>query len=275
MHELSADVRRAFDLTGRTAVVVGAGSVGEGIGIGRACALLLAECGARVGVLDARADAAQATLDLIKQRGGAGLTVVVDVADHELVARAIGTCVAEMGGIDILVNNVGIVGPQGDATQLDVAAWTAAFNVNVTAMVSVAQHVIPSMRERGGGAIVNMSSIAGLAGGYPNLSYATTKGAIANLTRAMAAQHGRDGIRVNAVAPGQLFTPRISARQPSAQMRAARAAAAPLGTEGTAWDAAYAVLYLCCDASRWISGVILSVDAGLSAVLPLESPSGI
>jgi NAD(P)-dependent dehydrogenase (short-subunit alcohol dehydrogenase family) len=207
MHELSADVRRAFDLTGRTAVVVGAGSVDEGIGIGRACALVLADCGARVGVLDVRADAAQHTLDLIKERGGAGLAVVVDVADHEQVARAISACVAELGGIDILVNNVGIVGPRGDATELDVLAWTAAFNVNVTAMVSIAQQVIPSMRERGGGSIVNMSSVAGLAGGYPNLSYATTKGAIANLTRAMAGQHGRDGIRVNAVAPGQLYTP--------------------------------------------------------------------
>lgn len=262
----------AFDLSGRTAVVAGAGSVGEGIGIGRACAVLLARYGATVAALDIDAGAAEETVSLVEREGGHAIAAPVDVGDAEAVGKALARCVGELGGVDILVNNVGVVGPPGTVDEVDLDDWDAAIRVNVTAMVALARQVVPVMRERGGGSIVNMGSVAGLGGGYPHLSYATTKGAVVNLTRAMAAHHGPEGIRVNAVAPGQLLTPRITVRDPSPEMLAARREVAPLGTDGDAWDAAHAVLFLAGDAARWITGAVLPVDAGLSAVLPLSSP---
>jgi NAD(P)-dependent dehydrogenase (short-subunit alcohol dehydrogenase family) len=195
----------------------------------------------------------------------------VDVADDaSAVRQAMGRCVEELGGVDVLVNNVGTVA--GNVEDVDLEGWDAAMGVNITAMVTVALQVVPVMRGRGGGSIVNMGSVAGLGGGYPNLSYATSKGAVVNLTRAMAGHHGPDAIRVNAVAPGQLLTPRITLRNLSPEMLAARREVAPLRTDGDAWDAAHAVLFLAGDAARWITGAILPVDAGLSAVLPLSSP---
>ncbi|WP_028921520.1 SDR family NAD(P)-dependent oxidoreductase [Pseudonocardia acaciae] len=262
----------AFDLSGRVAVVVGGGSEGEGVGIGRACAVLLARYGASVAVLDLRAQAAEQTLALVRAEGADGHAVGVDVADQDALGAAIRDCAERLGGLDVLVNNVGIVGPTGTAEDLDPVAWELALRVNVTAMMTTVKHAVPLMRARGGGSIVNMGSVSGLGGGYPHLSYATTKGAVNNLTRAMAGQHGPDGIRVNAVAPGQLYTPRIAARAPSAEMRRYRREVAPLRTEGDAWDAAHAVLFLASPAARWITGVVLPVDAGLSAVLPLSSP---
>jgi NAD(P)-dependent dehydrogenase (short-subunit alcohol dehydrogenase family) len=262
----------AFDLSGKVALVAGAGSVGEGISIGRACAIIFARYGATVAVLDINSQAAGDTLALVEKEGGQGLAVQADVGDPAAVREAVQRCVAELGGVDILVNNVGIVGPMGTAEHVDLEGWDAAMHVNVTAMVAMTQQVVPVMRARGGGSIVNMGSVSGLGGGYPNLSYATTKGAIVNLTRAMAGHHGPDGIRVNAVAPGQLLTPRIKVRNPSPEMLAARREVAPLRTDGDAWDAAHAVHFLASDAARWITGVVLPVDAGLSAVLPLSSP---
>jgi NAD(P)-dependent dehydrogenase (short-subunit alcohol dehydrogenase family) len=209
---------------------------------------------------------------MIRAEGGNGVALTADVADPTAVRGVVEECERTLGGIDVLVNNVGVVGPRGTATDIDLAEWDAAMRVNVTAMVGLVQQVVPGMRARGTGSIVNMGSVSGLAGGYPSLSYATTKGAVVNLTRTLAGHHGPDGIRVNAVAPGQLLTPRITARNPSPQMLEARREVAPLRTDGDAWDAAHAVLFLAGDAARWITGVILPVDAGLSAVLPLSSP---
>ncbi len=262
----------AFDLSGRVALVAGAGSVGEGVGIGRACAVLLARYGAAVGVMDVNRSAAERTLDLVRAEDGRGVVLVADVSDAAAVDAAVGECERTLGGVDVLVSNVGVVGPPGTAADVDLDAWDAAARVNVTAMVGLARRVLPGMRARGGGSIVHMGSVAGLGGGYPGLSYATSKGAVVNLTRAMAAHHGPDGVRVNAVAPGQMLTPRITARDPAPEMLAARREVAPLRTDGDAWDAAHAVLYLAGDAARWVTGAVLPVDAGLSAVLPLSSP---
>ncbi|MQA83852.1 MAG: SDR family oxidoreductase [Streptosporangiales bacterium] len=270
--ERPTGVRDAFDLTGRAALVTGAGSVTEGIGNGRAAAVLLAEAGARVGLLDLDAEAAQETLRLVEERGGEGIVVPADVADPVATRSAVEKVAAAYGSVDILVNNVGIVGPAGPATEIDPEAWDAAMRVNVTSMVTMARYCVPLMRQRGGGAIVNVSSTAGLGGGYPSLLYPTSKGAIISLTRSMAAHHGPEGIRVNAVAPGQVFTPRIAARGASQEMRDARRRVAPLRTEGDGWDVGYAILYLASPAARWVTGVVLPVDAGLTAAFPLQSP---
>jgi NAD(P)-dependent dehydrogenase (short-subunit alcohol dehydrogenase family) len=264
--------RELFDLRGATAIVTGAGSVGPGIGIGRATALLLADAGANVGLLDIDSDAAAETHRMIGERGGKSVVATTDLSDDPGVSRAVKEVEAAFGPISILINNVGIVGPPGTAEEVDLDAWDAGMRVNIKSMVIASRHAVPSMRRAGSGSIVNISSIAGMGGGYPSLFYATSKGTVINLTKAMAAHHGRDGIRVNTVAPGQVLTPRIEVRGLTPEMRAARNQVSVLGTEGTGWDPAYAAVFLASRAARWITGIVLPVDGGVTGTLPLDSP---
>jgi NAD(P)-dependent dehydrogenase (short-subunit alcohol dehydrogenase family) len=169
------------------------------------------------------------------------------------------------GRLDILVNNVGIGGPPGTAVDVDIEAWDHAMRVNVTSMVLMAKHAIPEMARSGGGAIVNLASVAGLMGGSPSLLYPTSKGAVVNMTRAMAAHHAADRIRVNAVAPGMVYTPMVYAGGMTDDLREARRNRSLLKTEGEGWDVGNAVLYLVSDEARWVTGVILPVDAGATA----------
>jgi NAD(P)-dependent dehydrogenase (short-subunit alcohol dehydrogenase family) len=254
-------------MKGKVAIVTGAGSRAEGVGNGRAAAVLLAREGASVALLDAVADWAEATHRMIGDEGGASLVIPCDVADEEQAAAAVRRTVAEWGRLDVLVNNVGVAGPPGTAVEVDIAEWERALRVNVTSMVIMAKHAIPEMIRGGGGSIVNLSSVAGLTGGHPSLLYPTSKGAIVNLTRAMAAHHGRDGVRVNAIAPGMVYTPMVSSRGMSPEMREARRLRSLLQTEGTGWDVGQAVLFLASDEARWITGVTLPVDAGATAGL--------
>ena len=250
----------------KVAIVTGAGSRAEGIGNGRAAAVLLAREGASVALLDRVAEWAEATRAMIAEAGGTSMVVPCDVADEAQAAAAVRRTVEEWGRLDVLVNNVGIAGPPGSAVDVDIAEWERALRVNVTSMVIMAKYAIPEMVRSGdGGSIVNLSSVAGLTGGHQGLLYATSKGAVVNLTRAMAAHHGRDGVRVNAVAPGMVYTPMVYSRGMSPEMREARRQRSLLQTEGTGWDVGNAVLFLASDEARWITGVTLPVDAGATA----------
>jgi NAD(P)-dependent dehydrogenase (short-subunit alcohol dehydrogenase family) len=252
-------------MKGKVAIVTGAGSRGEGIGNGRAAAVLLAREGASVALVDAVPEWAEATRELVAAEGGTCIVIPCDITVEEQAAAAVRRTVDRWGRLDVLVNNVGIAGPPGTAVEVDIAEWERALRVNVTSMVIMAKHAIPEMIRSGGGSIVNLSSVAGLTGGHPSLLYPTSKGAIVNLTRAMAAHHGRDGIRVNAVAPGMVYTPMVSSRGMSPEMREARRLRSLLQTEGTGWDVGQAVLFLASDEARWVTGVTLPVDAGATA----------
>jgi NAD(P)-dependent dehydrogenase (short-subunit alcohol dehydrogenase family) len=252
-------------LAGKVAIVTGAGSRAQGIGNGRAAAILLARHGARVGLLDAVPAWVEETARLIADEGGDCLVIVADVTDPAACAAAVGKTVERWGRLDILINNVGIAGPPGTAVEVDPEAWEQAMRVNVTAMMLMAKYAIPEMRKTGGGAIVNIASVAGLAGGHPALLYPTSKGAVVNMTRAMAAHHGSEGIRVNCVAPGMVYTPMVYAGGMSPERREARRQRSLLKTEGTGWDVGNAVLYLSSDEARWVTGVVLPVDAGATA----------
>jgi NAD(P)-dependent dehydrogenase (short-subunit alcohol dehydrogenase family) len=132
-------------------------------------------------------------------------------------------------------------------------------------MMLMAKHAIPEMLRTGGGSIVNIGSVMGMVGLHPSLLYPVSKGAVIQMTRAMAAQHGHEGVRVNCVTPGFVYTPMVSAGGMTDEVRDARKRRGLLQTEGTAWDVAYAVLYLASDEARWVTGVVLPVDAGFTA----------
>jgi NAD(P)-dependent dehydrogenase (short-subunit alcohol dehydrogenase family) len=252
-------------LKDKVAIVTGAGSRSDGIGNGRAAAILLAREGAKVALLDATREWAEVTKAMIDKEGGTSMVVVADVADQASAAASVAAAHDAWGRVDILVNNVGIGGPLGNAVDVDVAAWETAMRVNVSSMMLMAKNAIPHMRRQGAGAIINIASIDGLRGGNPNLFYSTSKGAVVNMTRAMAAHHGPEGIRVNCIAPGYVYTPMVYARGMEPELREARRKNTLLQTEGTGWDIGNGVVYLASDQSRWVTGIILSIDAGSMA----------
>lgn len=252
-------------LQGKVAIVTGAGSRGSGVGNGRATAILCARSGARVFLVDEVTEWAGETRRMIADEGGDSTVVEADVSDEQSCREAVAAVISGGGRLDILVNNVGIVGPPGTATEVDAQDWDRAMQVNVKSMMLMSKHCIPEMRRRGGGAIVNIASVAGLFGGHRNLFYPTSKGAVVNLTRAMAAHHGSDGIRVNCVAPGMVYTPMVASGSMSAELRAERQSRSLLDIEGTGWDVGHAVVFLASDEARWVTGVVLPVDGGQTA----------
>lgn len=264
-------------LEGKVAIVTGAGSRADGIGNGRAAAILLAREGARVVLLDAAQEWAEKTKAMIDDEGGTSMVVVADVTDPVATAGVVDAAVKAWGRVDVLVNNVGIGGPAGNAVETDASAWDQAMRVNVTSMMLMAKSAIPEMIKQGGGAIVNIASIDGLRGANPSLFYSTSKGAVVNMTRSMAAHHGVDGIRVNCIAPGFVYTPMVYTREMTDELRDQRRKNNLLQVEGTGWDIGASVVYLASAQARWVTGVILSVDGGshagtLASVTPPSLP---
>jgi NAD(P)-dependent dehydrogenase (short-subunit alcohol dehydrogenase family) len=252
-------------LKGKVAIVTGAGSRGDGIGNGRAIAVVLARHGARVTLVDTVAAWAEATVALIAAEGGVSQIVEADVSNPAACENVVARTVQEWGRLDILVNNVGITGPRGDVVEVDPDGWDSAMRINVASMMLMAKYAIPEMIRSGGGSIVNLSSVAGLLSGHPSLLYPTSKAAVIGLTRAMAAHHGRAGIRVNCIAPGTVYTPMVASRGMTPEMRKARSESTLLGTEGTGWDIGYGALFLASDEARWVTGITLPIDGGATA----------
>ncbi|TCZ56697.1 SDR family NAD(P)-dependent oxidoreductase [Roseicella aquatilis] len=258
------------DLKGKVAIVTGAGSrPGEGVGNGRAAAILLARAGARLVCADAVLAWAEDTRRMIEAEGGEAIAVEADVTRPEDCRRIVEAATARWGRLDALVNNVGISGPPGTAEEVDPEAWAQGLLVNVTSMMLMAKYAVPAMRAAGGGAIVNIGSVAGLRGGHPSLLYPTSKGAVVNMTRAMAVHHAKDGIRVNCVCPGMVYTPMVQQGGMSAEKREARRRRSILQVEGSGWDVGAAVAFLCGGNARWMTGAIVPVDAGATAIAAL------
>lgn len=254
------------------ALVCGAGTDGQGIGNGRAIALLFAREGARVALLDAVRAAAQETADLIKDPDRT-LVVSADVTDEAECSAAARSVLDRWGRIDILVNVVGLRGfaAAGTVVEVDLDAWDRLMRVNVKSMVITSRCVVPSMRRTGGGSIVNLSSISGMIGmaGGAGAAYPTSKAAVIGLTRSMAADHGPEGIRVNCIAPGMMNTPRVaSVYEMPHRIDALRSMSAMPDVDANAWDTANAALYLASDESRFVTGIVLPVDGGETSTHP-------
>lgn len=257
-------------VAGKVALIVGGGQTpGETLGNGRATAILLAREGARVLVVDRSLSSAEETVTMIKDEGGEAAAFEADITLEDQVRHAVQDCVDRFGRVDILHNNVGASLALGDApaTELTVEAFDRLYEVNLRGMWLACKHALPVMRGQGAGSIVNISSMAARAN-YPFVGYKTTKIAVIGLTENLAAANASHGIRVNAILPGLMNTPmaiesRVAAGTPREEVIAARDRQVPLGRRmGTAWDVAYAALFLHSDEARFITGVSLPVDGG-------------
>jgi NAD(P)-dependent dehydrogenase (short-subunit alcohol dehydrogenase family) len=265
-------VTRPGRLEGKVAIVTGAGSTpGPGIGTGKATAIVLAREGASVLLADLYPERAEETLKLIEDEGGKAKVHAADVTRAEgceaMVADAVGT----FGKLDVLVNNVGraALGTVVDTTE---EAWDTAMAINLRSAFLSSKYAVPEIAKAGGGSIVNIASISALRGDG-TVAYSAAKGGLIAMTVDMAYSHGRDGIRVNAIAPGHITTPMVlSVSQPGPHaefMNTMRSEAGLLGTPGDGWDVGWAAAFLASDEARWITGSTLPVESGVLSVTPL------
>jgi NAD(P)-dependent dehydrogenase (short-subunit alcohol dehydrogenase family) len=260
--QADAGINNVRRLEGRVAVVTGAGH-----GIGAATAARLARDGASVAVCDINESAAEETAARIAAGQGQARAFVADVADREAVPRLVASIEAALGPIDILENNAGRLVP-GTALTQEIDEWERTLSVNVGSVFLMCRAVLPGMRERRAGVIVNTGSVSGLIGEPDLVAYNTSKAAIINLTRQLAADYSRDGIRINCVCPGWIRTGFNDPLFPDWTEEAIQDLVerqVPLGRQGTAEEIADAVAFLCCDDARYITGHALVVDGGLTA----------
>ena len=258
-------------MAGKVALVFGAGSAREGWSNGAAAAVLYAREGARVVAADISPEAAEATCALIAAEGGQAIASTVDVTHSAHIATTVAQTLAAFGRIDVLHNNVGVT-IMGGPVELSEAAWQRGLDLNLTSAFLACKHVLPVMLAQGNGAVVNISSSASVRiNEYPYPSYAASKAGLNHLTRSMAIQYAPHGIRVNAIMPGVMDTPLIYAQiagqyASREEMVRARNARSPTGKMGDAWDVAYAALFLASDEAKYVNGVCLAVDGGLTCL---------
>jgi NAD(P)-dependent dehydrogenase (short-subunit alcohol dehydrogenase family) len=247
-------------LNGKTAIVTGAGSVGDMPGVGATIAGRFAAEGATVGLLDLSEERAENTRRTIVAAGGKAEILIADIRQTDQCRSAVEDFAARCGGLDILVNNAAVVGGPSLETE-DAEAWRALFDVNLIGGMNMSQVAVPHLTRRGAGAIINIASIAGLRGFY-GPAYSASKGGIISLTRTLAYLYGRKGIRVNCIAPGHLVSPQGA---PDEATQDLLRRSNMLGTHGSAMDVAFAAVFLASDEARWITGIVLPVDGGITA----------
>ena len=264
-----------LDFTGKTVFVSGAGNVGHGIGNGKAIAIQMARRGAHVFAVDIVPEAVEQTVAMIAAEGHDAVSFIADATSSDAVRSAMAACADTFGGIDIVVNNVGGSAP-GGAVEMAEADWDRQLAFNLTSVFLGCKHAIPHLLARGGGAIVNLSSIAGLrmSAARPHIAYSAAKQGVIGLSKSVALQYAGQGIRCNTVVPGLIDTPLVAARLTQqlgatslADLVAKRNAQVPMGRMGTCWDVANAVVFLASDEAAHITATELVVDGGIAAAM--------
>ena len=259
-------------LAGRVALIVGAGQTpGDTIGNGRATAVTFAREGAVLVLADRDGESLAATADLCRTEGADVTTVVADIASSDGPDRVVAAAVNACGRLDVLHNNVGIGEGDGPPHRLDDDAYDRIMEVNLRALWRTCRAAVPHLRASGRGAIVNVSSLASIAGATTLTAYKLSKAGVNALTQNLALTNAKYGVRANAILPGFIDTPMAVDAQARAlgtdreAVAAGRAAFVPLGHQGTAWDVANAALFLASDEAAFVTGVLLPVDGGQSA----------
>jgi NAD(P)-dependent dehydrogenase (short-subunit alcohol dehydrogenase family) len=260
-------------LKGKVAMVVGAGSIGPGWGNGKATAVTFAREGAQVFCVDRNGAAAEETAKIITDEGGKATAFTADVSHAREVEAMVAACLKAYGRIDVLDNNVGIA-EMGSVVEVTEESWDRVFTVNLKSAYLAMKHVIPVMVKQGGGSIINISSIASIRHvGISYVSYNVSKAAMNQLTRSTAIEFAKNHVRVNAILPGLMKTPMVEhsaglansyAKGDVEAMWRARDAQVPMGHMGEAWDVANAALFLASDEAKYVTGIELVVDGGIT-----------
>ncbi|MEW9033807.1 MAG: SDR family NAD(P)-dependent oxidoreductase [Planifilum fimeticola] len=250
-----------MNFQGKSVLITGAGK-----GIGRQAALLFAEKGAKVAV-NSRSRSGEETLEALKRAGAEGIFIQGDVSRRADAERMVSETVRAFGRLNILVNNAGIVLP-GRVDDTSEEDFDRTMLVNVKGTFLVSKYAVMAMKKKGGGVIVHVGSVAALKGHVNRSAYSASKGAVVALTKAMAADHVKDNIRVNCVCPGTTHTPAIeekirTAPDPEA-MRAMFVSRQPMGRLGTVEEIAHAILFACCDEAAFMTGSIIPIDGGMT-----------
>jgi len=260
-------------LANKVAIVTGAGSIGPGMGNGKATALLYAREGAQVVLVDCNAQAAEETKHLIDGEGGDSIVFQADVSKDSDCKNMVEKCVSNFGRIDILHNNVGI-GSFGGPVETSEEEWDKVMRVNLKSMFLTCKHALPFMEKQGNGSIINISSLVAVRVlPSPAVAYAASKAGVIGLTREVAIQYAAKGIRANVILPGFMKTPTQAFYGTKAwggnvdEMWRRRDAMVPTGKQGEGWDIAYAALFLASDEAKYITGVTLLVDGGITNIM--------
>ena len=251
-------------LSGKVAIVSGGGAAGDGIGNGRAAAILLARSGTKVVVADLDRKLAERTVEMIQAEGGTAIAHGFDATKESDCRGLVDAAVDHWGRLDFLDNNIGI-GSRGSVVDERPEEYRRVMQVNVETMFLLSKYAIPAMiKTAKGGAIVNISSISALR---PRglTTYTVSKQAVIGLTQAMAVDHGKDKIRVNCICPGPMYTPMVNRGNGMSEAnRRTRANASVLKIEGTGWDIGQGVRFLLSNHARYITGQVLVIDGGVT-----------
>ncbi len=262
---MTVPIERRPRLAGKVAIVTGAGADANVIGNGQAAAALFAREGADTLLVDTEEKRVARTLSMIEADGGSASAFIGDVTSQDTCREIIDTALSRYGRLDILHNNVGI-GGRGTVVEADSDEWDRVMKVNIKSMMLMSKYAIPAMAATGGGSIINISSISAIR---PRglTAYTVSKGGVMALTQGMAVDHAAEGVRVNCILPGPVFSSMVAPGM-SAERRETRRASSPLGIEGSPWDIGWAAVYLASDEARWVTGVNFPVDGGVTLISP-------